>query len=284
MGEARRRKRQLGELYGTPEASLANRLARIKNQAGVFYLDLDPATAFEVRFAAADNYLQKYPAEVIEDMHSLPADFFASFHCLLGHVLVGARQWEFWDEISRHLVKITTGSENTDALIAWNTGAGDCWSDPRIWCFNILQKLPDMPLGWRNNAIKAEICRHGIGSGKIWYVEGIPNHMTVSGSLAAGCALHQAGSLYLFDPGHVRGGNHELWLARLRPDGIYATSQLAKTGDLKPSEIKSMKNFIAGYKGPRISGQLENAQGLDAQRICKAVGMTVAGNRAWIGS
>lgn len=282
MGEARRRKRQLGELYGTPEASMANRLARMKNQAGVFYLDLDPAAAFEVRFAAADNHLQRYPEEVIEEIHSLPADFFDSFHCLLGHVLVGARQWEFWDEISRHLINVTTGSENTDALIAWNAGGGDCWTDPRIWCFNMLQKLPEMAIEWRSNAMKAEISRYGFG--KIWYAEGIPNHMTISGSVAAGCVLHQAGSLYLFDPDHIRGGDHELWLARLRPDGIYATSQLAKTGDLKPSEIKSMRNFIAGYKGPRISGQLENAQGLDAQRICKAVGMTVAGNRAWIGT
>jgi hypothetical protein len=35
--------------------------------------------------------------------------------------------------------------------------------------------------------------------------------------------------LHLLDAGGERGYDHELWLARLRPDGIYATSQLGKS-------------------------------------------------------
>jgi hypothetical protein len=75
----------------------------------------------------------------------------------------------------------------------------------------------------------------------------------------------------------------KLWLARLRPDGIYATSRLGKIGNLKPSEIKSMQLYINNYSGIPISGKMELLQGDEASRICKLLGMTIEGQYAWIG-
>ena len=92
-----------------------------------------------------------------------------------------------------------------------------------------------------------------------------------------------AGSLHLLDAVGGHGRDHELWLARLRPDGIYATSQLAKVGNLKPSEIKSMQAYVKGYSGMPISGKLELLQGNEASRVCKLLGMTIEGEFAWIG-
>ena len=251
---------------------------------GAYYLDLDYETAFELRSKVTHMHLSLLPKYQINAMLQLPQRFFYGFYCLLGHVLVGARQWEFWEEISTDLKIITSGEQNTQALRAWNNGdKKEIYCNPRIHCFNLLQKLPDMFSPMRLKTSKEEIIRHGIKSSKIWHQEAIPHHVGISGSIAGGGSLHVAGTLHLLDAGGGRGYDHELWLARLRPDGIYATSQLAKVGNLKPSEIKSMQAYINNYAGTPLSGRLESAQGDEASRICKLLGMTIEGEFAWIG-
>lgn len=248
------------------------------------YLDLDLNSAFDLRCKVANMHLSLLPKEESNAMLKLPSSFFESFYSLLGHVLVGARHWEFWDEISANLMAITSGQENQHALAAWNHGdKAEIKSNPRIFCFNILQKFPDMFSPMRLKTCRQEILRHGLGSEKIWYQEGIPHHVGICGTVAGGGSLHTAGTLHLLDAGFGRKCDHELWLARLRPDGIYATSQLGKIGNLKVSEIKSMQKYIVNYSGIPLSGKLETMQGDDARRICKLLGMTIEGEFAWIG-
>ena len=248
------------------------------------YLDLDLNGAFDLRCKVANMHLSLLPREESSAMLKLPSSFFKSFYSLLGHVLVGARHWEFWDEISTNLITITSGQENQHALAAWNHGdKAEIKSNPRIFCFNILQKFPDMFSPMRLKTCRQEILRHGLDSEKIWYQEGIPHHVGICGTMAGGGSLHTAGTLHLLDAGFGRKCDHELWLARLRPDGIYATSQLGKIGNLKVSEIKSMQKYIANYSGIPLSGKLETMQGDEARRICKLLGMTIESQFAWIG-
>jgi hypothetical protein len=248
------------------------------------YLNLDSNSAFDLRCKVANMHLSLLPREESSAMLKLPSSFFKSFYSLLGHVLVGARHWEFWDEISTNLIAITSGQENQHALAAWNHGdKAEIKSNPRIFCFNILQKFPDMFSPMRLKTCRQEILRHGLDSEKIWYQEGIPHHVGICGTVAGGGSLHTAGTLHLLDAGFGRKCDHELWLARLRPDGIYATSQLGKIGNLKVSEIKSMQKYIVNYSGIPLSGKLETMQGDEARRICKLLGMTIEGQFAWIG-
>lgn len=248
------------------------------------YLDFSPEKAANLRDAVADLHLSLLPYEQSEKLLTLPLSFFNSFYYLLGQVLIGARHWEFWDEIRHHLLNITLGEENQKALAAWNhNDKKEIYANPRIHCFNLLQKIPDMISPTRLETCRKEMLRFGLKSEKIWYQEGIPHHVGISATIAGGGILHQAGSLYLLDAGKTRKCNHELWLVRLRHDGIYATSQLAKIGNLKPSEIKSMKEFILNYDGDPIKGGIEVGQGTEATRICKALGMVIENDFAWIG-
>jgi hypothetical protein len=114
----------------------------------------------------------------------------------------------------------------------------------------------------------------------------IPNHLSAAGSIASGGLIYRSGSLLLFDDscGIIkRKRDDNLWLARLREDGIYALGPLAETGGLKPSEIKAMRQFIGSFKGSKISGRLNPGREASAAKICRAVGMTVSGNYAFIG-
>jgi len=248
------------------------------------YLDFSPENAANLRDAVADLHLSLLPYEQSKKLLTLPPSFFNSFYYLFGQVLVGARHWEFWDDIRHHLLNITLGEENQKALAAWNHGdKKEICINPRIHCYNLLQKIPDMPCPMRLQILRKEVLRFGIKSYKFWCMEAIPHHIGISATIAGGGILHQAGSLYLLDAGKIRQCEHELWLVRLRHDGIYATSQLSKTGNLKPSEIKSMKKFIANYRGDRIKGSLELLQGSEATRICKALGMVIEDGFACIG-
>jgi len=248
------------------------------------YLDFSPEKAANLRNAVADLHLSLLPYEQSKKLLTLPSSFFNSFYYLFGQALVGARHWEFWDDIRHHLLNITVGEENQKALAAWNHGdKKEIHTNPRIHCYNLLQKIPDMMSPPRLEICRKEVLRLGLKSEKIWYQEGIPHHVGISGTIAGGGTLHQAGSLYLLDAGKARKFDHELWLVRLRHDGIYATSQLSKIGNLKPSEIKSMKQFISNYDGDPIKGSIEVIQGNEAVRICKSVGMVIEGGFAWIG-
>jgi hypothetical protein len=241
-----------------------------------YYLDLDRgrATVFRERlakrFATALTNLQ---------LSVLPPDFTKSFFYLLGHLLVGVRASEFWDDIRESLHFITHGEDNQLSLAAWNHGDfKQIESDPRIHCFNCLQQVPDIPDPTKMYVWLVQAERIGLEAlmDDLSYCEAIPNYITISAAFAGDNAvLHKAGTLYLL---HQK---KELWLARFRPDGIYATSRLSKIGTLKPSEFKSMKSYISSYDGERIEGRLES--GGDAERICKALGMTVDNGFASIG-
>lgn len=253
------------------------------------YLDFSPKKAATFRDTLADFQLTFLPTQQLKEILTLPSPFFQSFRYLFGQALVGARHWEFWDDICTHLVNITSGEKNKKALADWNLGnRQEIAANPRIHCFNLLQKIPDMPPPMRLEICRKEVLFFGLKSEKIWYQQGIPHHIGISATIAGGGILHKAGSLYLLDAGNARKRDHELWLARLRHDGIYATSQLAKIGNLRLSEIKSMRQFVSAYNGKPISGHLEIIEGKaternEATRICKALGMTIEGEFAWIG-
>lgn len=259
-----------------------SKLKQARKKADICYLELDNSDACNFRFALTDAILELFPTEQFQKFYALPKDFFTAFYCLLGHLLVGARQYEFWDEISTCLKILTSGPENIKALAAWNKGHRDeINKNARIHCFNILQKWPDIAMPGRTNLIQKEIVKNNFDLHKMWYAEGVPHHVGISAAIAGGGSLHVAGTLHLIVNG--RKPANELWLARLRPDGIYATSQLAKIGNLKVSEIKSMKKFIANYSGDPIGGHLELFQGKEATRICKLLGMKIRDGVAWIG-
>lgn len=253
------------------------------------YLDLNPTKAAAFRDTLADVHLSFLPTQQAKEILTLPLPFFQSFRYLFGQALVGARHWEFWDDICTHLINVTAGEKNKKALADWNRGdQQEIIANPRIHCFNLLQKIPDMPSPMRIKACRKEILSLGLKSKKIWYQQGIPHHIGISATIAGGGILHKAGSLYLLDAGNTRKCDHELWLTRLRHDGIYATSQLAKIGNLRPSEIKSMRQFVSTYSGKPIGGNLEIIEGKatqrdEATRICKALGMVIEDNVAWIG-
>ena len=248
----------------------------------ICYLDLNPDNARDFRYAIANATLKLFPKEQLEKFFTLPLDFFNAFYRLLGHLLVGARHYEFWDEICTDLKIVTVGQENLQSLAAWNQGNRDeIDKNPRIYCFNILQKWPDMAGPTRVKLYQKEVIKNLLNLNRIWYAEGIPHHVGISAAIAGGGSLHVAGTLHLIAIGPKN--FNELWLARLRPDGIYATSQLAKIGNLKISEVKSMKKFIANYSGNAIGGHLELFQGNEATRICKLLGMTIKDGAAWIG-
>ena len=259
-----------------------SKLRQARKKTDICYLELNHNDAREFRFAIADGCLRLFPAEQTDMFSTLPIDFFSAFYCLLGHLLVGARQYEFWDEISTCLKILTSGPENIQSLAAWNQGNFDeITKNPRIHCFNILQKWPDIVTPERANLIRKEIVKNCMDLNRVWYVEGIPHHVGISAAIAGGGSLHVAGTLHLVVNGPKNA--NELWLARLRPDGIYATSQLGKIGNLKVSEIKSMKKFIANYSGNPVGGHLELFQGNEATRICKLLGMIIKDGVAWIG-
>ena len=251
-------------------------------ETDICYLDLSFNDARAFRCAIANAHLKLFPKEQLKKFCTLPLDFFCAFYRLLGHLLVGARQYEFWDEICTDLKTVTVGQENLQSLAAWNKGNKDeIVKNPRIHCFNILQKWSDIPMLSRIELCQKEIIKNYLNFNRTWYVEGIPHHIGISAAIAGGGSLHVAGTLHLIANGPKN--SNELWLARLRPDGIYATSQLAKTGNLKISEVKSMKKFIANYSGNLIGGHLELFHGNEATRICKLLGMTIKDGVAWIG-
>lgn len=259
-----------------------SKLKQARKKADICYLELDQRDACNFRFALTDRTLQLFPKEQFDKFLALPKDFFTAFYCLLGHLLVGARQYEFWDEISTCLKILTSGPENIKALAAWNQGNFDeITKNPRIHCFNILQKWPDIVIPERAKLVRKEIVKNCMNLNRVWYAEGIPHHVGISAAIAGGGSLHVAGTLHLVVNGPKTA--NELWLARLRPDGIYATSQLAKIGNLKASEIKSMRKFIANYSGNAVGGHLELFQGKEATRICKLLGMKIKDGVAWIG-
>jgi hypothetical protein len=92
---------------------------RKKHNDGSYYLDLDCESAFDFRCKLADMQLQMIHKNQLNELMRLPSSFFSSFYSLLGHILAGARYYEFWEEIVNCLKTVTSGEENIQALKYW---------------------------------------------------------------------------------------------------------------------------------------------------------------------
>jgi hypothetical protein len=300
MGQAKNRKRQLGELYGTPKGSnfyvaqyFDPRKVRLlsKNSPAREYLTMSREKAQNLRVSAACMHLGLLGNKLSNQiMGELPRDFVSAFIRLFGHCIIQARQFEDWDQIAKDLHTITTGKENIKALATWPyavdrpVSSGEC--DPRHACYALLQGVTNMTLEkgmcWEHNLLATSCLKDH----KHIIVNAIPDHLISISCIEAGFLLHRSGSLYLFDQACDRErekGRETLWLTRLRPDGIYAMGPMAQVERLRPSEIKGMRKFVLSYTGPRILGELNPGRERDAGRLCKAIGLTVDGKRAWIG-
>jgi hypothetical protein len=251
-----------------------------------------PKDAAELRLIVAADTLG-WMGLSAKRLFSLPGDFVNSFLRLLGHSLLFARQFEDWEQIAKDLNTICSGNENHLALANWHKAADGHISsntvDIRHACYSILQKICDIIAmnsrhsTWLLENSKACLC---LASHEFLVSSAIPNHLSAVGTIAAGGLLCKSGSLYLFDDSlsvNERKNNENLWLVRLRKDGIYALGPLAGIGDLKPSEVKGMRSFVDSYQGPQVMGRLDPGRETAAAKICSAVGMTVSGNHAWIG-
>jgi hypothetical protein len=302
MGQAKLRKQRIGNLYGTAEGSnfyvapftkseLVKKLP--SNNAARHYLTLRPREAADFRLSVVYANILHFVGNLKQKLSYLPNEFREAFLRLLGHTFLSARQFEDWDQIVRDLRTVCDGKDNHIALATW-AFAPDCsiWDDavdPRHSCYSILQKIAetatvaDQAGSWTQNTSISYAC---LASHKYIIPCAIPNHLSVAGSIAGGGLIYRSGSLFLLDDAcgiAKRKKDENLWLARLRGDGIYALGPLAETGDLKPSEIKAMRQFIGSFKGSKISGRLNPGREVSAAKICRAVGMTVSGNYAFIG-
>jgi hypothetical protein len=299
MGQAKRRREQLGALYGTPEGSNSyiapyfdpDKVKLLKkDSAAKHYISLPPSKAKELRLHVAIMHINWLGETLKKQLSTLPDDFVEAFFRLLGHAILPARQFEDWHQISADLKTLTVGPENLEALASWPFAAdepvtsGKC--DPRHACYALLQKVTNMDLEKRgaNGIENAHACwclkdhRYIISSF-------IPDHLVSVSCIQGGYLMHQSGSLYLFDQscGLVLENDEPLWLTRLRPDGIFALGPMAQCEPLKPSEVKGMLQYVRSYVGPRFVGRLNPGREADAARLCKAVGLSVEGHRAWIG-
>jgi hypothetical protein len=302
MGQAKVRKQRIGSLYGTAKGSnfyvapfmrkeLVKKLPT--HSPARHYLTLHPHEAADLRLSVAYATIYALGENYTRKLSYLPDEFREAFLRLLGHTLVSARQFEDWNQIACDLRAVCDGEDNQMALATW-AFAPDCSVlddavDPRHSCYSILQKILDTAIAideagsWTCNTKYSCAC---LASHKYMIQCAIPNHLSAAGSIASGGLVFKSGSLLLFDDscGIIeRRRDDNLWLARLRKDGIYALGPLAETGDLKPSEIKAMRQFIGSFKGGKISGRLNPGREVSAAKICRAVGMTVSGNYAFIG-
>ncbi len=301
MGQAKIRKMKLGGIYGTPEGSNSyiapfvcrNRLKMLPSDSPAkAYLTMPASKAHKLRQAAATATILALGPKVQSKLMTLPPNFFSAFLRLFGHVLINARQYEEWKQIAKDLKVISCGTENKQALADWPFGSPENITHESVTarhtCYALLQQVTNNfndPKDERHqNNMHAGFCladhRHVI-------VGAIPNHLVAVSCIEAGYLLHRAGSLFLFDQACGRSktevGENTLWLTIKRPDGIHAMGPMADVGGLRPFEIKSMRNFTASYCGAVIAGELNPGRESAAERICKAIGLTVKGNQAFIG-
>ena len=302
MGQAKLRKQKIGSLYGTAEGSnfyvapfMRKELARKlpSNSAARHYLTLNPRQAADFRLSVAYANIYALGGNITQKLLCLPDEFREAFWRLLGHTLLSVRQFEDWGQIASDLRTVCDGEDNQLALATWPFAPGfsvlEDAVDPRHTCYSILQKFTETIAksgdadSWAQNTIDSYAC---LANHKYIIACAIPNHLSAASAIASGGLIYRSGSLFLFDDSlgiSERKNDENLWLARLRQDGIYALGPLAETGDLKPSEIKAMRQFIGSFNGGKISGRLNPGREVSAAKICKAVGMTVSGNYAFIG-
>lgn len=295
MGQAKRRRQQLGALYGTPEGS--NKIVRTRSsqlpKLSVhlrLYLAMSPEDASQMRLLLAKTELGKFPAALQKNItQRLPADFLESFLYLLGHTMCPARITEDTRMVTLHLDRITRGEDNQTALASWPYGLGvtiaDPRCDPRHACYSILQKftslMADMPSDRFWEGASYEVLQHGKHS----LIDAIPTHLSCSGVVASGSVLHRSGSLFL---GDVSDGDRKirdtdtLWLFKQRPDGIYATTVFPGDRPLRPSEVKDMRSWVKAYVGRPRLGKLAFTTKNDSARLSRAIGLSVEGDYAWL--
>lgn len=300
MGQAKARKQRLGSLYGTPEGSNSYiapyfdpykvKLLK-KDSAAKHYISLPPLKAQQLRIYVAMIHIDLLGKKFRDQLNTLPDDFVLAFVRLLGHVIVPARQFEDWHQIATDLITLTAGPENLQALATWPfavdepISSGKC--DPRHACYAMLQGLTNMnPARKGANFVENKQACWCLKHHKYLICNTIPDHLVSVSCIQAGYLMHQSGTLYLFDQncGRVLEKKETLWLTRLRPDGIFAMGPMAQSQPLKPSEIKGMLQYVRSYSGPKIVGELNPGREADAARLCKAVGLSVEGHRAWIGA
>jgi hypothetical protein len=299
MGQAKARKQRLGSLYGTPEGSNSyiapyfdpDKVKLLKkDSAAKYYISLHPSKAKQLRIYVAMMHIDLLGEKFRNELITLPDDFVEAFVRLLGHVIVPARQFEDWHQIAVDLRTITAGPKNLQALATWPFAANEPVSsgkcDPRHACYALLQKLTNMDpaqkgANFDENMQACWCLKHH----KYIIFNTIPDHLVSVSCIQGGYLMHQSGSLYLFDQscGLVLENDEPLWLTRLRPDGIFALGPMAQCEPLKPSEVKGMLQYVRSYVGPRLVGKLNPGREADAARLCKAVGLSVEGHRAWIG-
>jgi hypothetical protein len=303
MGQAKIRKAKLGAIYGTPEGSNSyvapfvcrDRLKRLSSDnPAKAYLTMSPANAHMLRQEVATQTILACEPNIRRKLLTLPPDFSDAFLRLFGHVLINSRQFEDWKQIAKDLKVVSCGIENRKALADWKCCPNEYIShdsvSARHACYAILQQITNdfnvlEEKRYRNN-MYACAC---LADPRYIIMNAIPNHLVAVSSIEAGYLLHRAGSLFLFDSAGDRpktrreGERDTLWLTRKRPDGIHALAPMANIGGLKPSEIKSMRNFITSYSGKIMVGELNPGRESSAAKICKAIGLTVEGKQAFIG-
>jgi hypothetical protein len=301
MGQAKIRKAKLGAIYGTPEGSNSyvapfvcrDRLKKFSNNPAKAYLTMSPGNAHMLRQEVATQTILAFGPNVQRKLLTLPPDFFSAFLRLFGHVLICSRQFEDWKQIAKDLKVISCGIENRKALADWPY----CPAEPishdsvsaRHTCYALLQHFTNDFNDAREESFKNNVyaCL-SLADPRYVIVAAIPNHLQAVSCIGAGYLLHRAGSLFLFDsacdrPKTQEGERKTLWLTRKRPDGIHALAPMANIGGLKPSEIKSMRNFITSYSGKIMVGELNPGRESSAEKICKAIGLTVEGKQAFMG-
>lgn len=297
MGEAKRRRQQLGSLYGTPEGSNC-RVPDFVNKKELYllpkshpvrqYLSLSKKEAAAFRYVNAVTFLQQQG--FLHRLNELPLEFAEAFVRLVGHELAMSREHEDWDQICSDLHAITDGSENRQALATWHKAENRPIiqvKNARHACYAALQGMLNERFLNVNNKIAVKC----VDLSSLMLIDLIPDHLVSIASVEAGYLLHRSGSLHLIDTACGREQekqpdlNERLWLTRLRPDGIYAIGVNAAVGGLKCSEIKGMKRFIQNYKGPKLQGRIMDCPGFHTRcaDLCRLVGLAVNKEIAWMG-
>lgn len=294
MGQAKRRKQQLGSLYGTPDGSNKSNVTRlIKKQTFLneSYLSLGPQLAYEIRILVTERYLAQYSFD--KRKKELPLGFWNHFKNLMGHILMPGREVESWHSIRDSLVCISCGEEERKSFKTWPHGPFYNLletPDPRHACWAALEKMPDLMVNtpeWNDS--NYWLCKKN----KELYYDIPQNHLHAMSCLANDSVLHSSGSLFLVDKACGRQecdkqaegdtgrmDSDELGIFKLRPDGVFALGALANTGTLQASEIKDMRSFVKHYKGRPISGKFRYLTARDSMRIARAIGLEIQGEWA----
>jgi len=260
-----------------------------------FYLNASEKEAAIFRAKLTDSFISEMtggfthtgdPIPMADVLCTLPLSFVLPYINLVGHSLIGSRHREFWPNIKNSLLAITTGTENETALREWGKSAGEISlltnTVRKGNCYWGLQQLGERCDLVKKYSIWGEIRQNGLNC---VYLDAIPTHLVISSCVAKEQIIHQSGSLVLcYAEDYTGNEGKELWLAKKRHDGIYATAAEAMDGTLKASEVRGMRHFVQNYQGLQIKGRLCPAREKEAARICKFVGLHIDGDYAYLKS